>query len=189
MNESHVELQQEAMTWIQTIQSCFYDRLAEKHIAVWGMTSLNSQLDEVGCLIIDWLVEQGAFVVIHEANVLDELKARVGTRDVVYADTQWDAVRHANALIVVGFQPHYCLIDAGRLSWLMKQRTLFDLYATVDRDSLQYSDFVHFSVSEGNLSTGPRIQETSRHARPVFLRDWTPVNFSPRRNARLSPQN
>ena len=149
------------------IQEHFSGPVADKKIAVWGVSNENGNLDQATCQAIEWLVENGAHVAVHDDTHRTVLQARFGS-SVEFPENKWAAVQHADAVIVAS--QFTCSVDAGRLAWAVAERTLFDVNATVDQDSLQYSDFAYYALGCVRLErdAAPVITPFRKKEQPVF---------------------
>lgn len=127
------------------IDEHFAGDINNRRIAVWGISNEFGEIDEATCNAIEWLIAKGAVVSVHDDSVITEIQTRFGT-DVECPEKKWDTVYHADAVVVASRDGKYCNVDAGRLTWSVIGRTLFDVHGTVDRDSLQYSSFTLYTV-------------------------------------------
>jgi len=128
------------------INEHFGGELAGKNVTVWGCSNGEGRLDEITCSVIGWLVRNNANVSVHDDAVIAEVNAHFGT-SVSCPEKKWDAVRHADAVVIASHDATYCNVDAGRLTWSVTERSLFDVHGSVSRDSLQYSSFAHFTFT------------------------------------------
>jgi UDPglucose 6-dehydrogenase len=97
-------------------------------IAVWGAAfkPKTADLGEAPALaLIDWLLERGAKVQVHDPHALDNLRALYGDR-IAYAPTMYDAATGADALVLVTEWHSYRRPDFQRLLRSMKTPNVID---------------------------------------------------------------
>jgi UDPglucose 6-dehydrogenase len=79
------------------------DRLDGKRIAVWGLAfkpNTDDMRESPALTLIERLLEAGARVIVHDPAAMDEGKRRLGDA-VEFADSSYDAIEGADALVVV----------------------------------------------------------------------------------------
>src|SRR5215212_5933913 len=112
----------------QKLQKALGDDLTAKHIAVWGL-AFKPQTDDMreapALTLIEELLEAGATVTAHDPVAMHETQRRIGDK-IKYADTNYDAVAGADALVVVTDWLEYRHPDFNRIRMALRQPVLVD---------------------------------------------------------------
>jgi UDPglucose 6-dehydrogenase len=110
--------------------------LTGSQIAVWGLAfkpNTDDMRDSPSLSLIDELVRSGARVVAHDPVAMDEAKHRFsGTASVSFAETGYDALTDADALVVVTDWNEYRHPDFARIKESLRRPIIVDgrnLYA------------------------------------------------------------
>jgi UDPglucose 6-dehydrogenase len=102
--------------------------LSGKRIAVWGL-SFKPQTDDMreapALTLIDELLSLGADVVVHDPVAMEEARRRLGDR-VEYAESNYDAVEGADALVIVTDWNEYRLPDFARIRSSLREPVVVD---------------------------------------------------------------
>ena len=131
---------------INSITAHFGNDLREKRIAVWGLTSqsdIHDACESPAMEVVDWLLSQGARVCVHATDVVSECPDTNG-ENVEFESGRYDAIRNADALVVVSDDEQYRAVDAGWLRWNLAQPVIFDTVNCLTSDSLKYGDFAYY---------------------------------------------
>jgi UDPglucose 6-dehydrogenase len=117
-------------------------------VAVWGL-SFKPKTDDMrespALVLIDALLEAGATVCAHDPVAIDEARRRLGDR-VEYAETNYDAVRGADALVIVTDWNEYRHPDLNRLRELMRRPVVIDGRNLYDPQRMRSLGFTYDSV-------------------------------------------
>lgn len=99
-----------------------------KTIAVWGL-AFKPRTDDIGeapaLVLVDGLLGRGASVRVHDPRAMNNARALLGDR-VTYAETMYDAVEGADALVLVTEWHPYRRPDFGRVLASMTGRLVVD---------------------------------------------------------------
>jgi len=106
----------------------FGGALRGRRIAVWGL-SFKPRTDDMreapSVTLIEALLEAGARVDAHDPVALDVARGVFGSR-IGYHDVSYDALRDADALLIVTEWPEFKQPDFARMKALMRQPVIFD---------------------------------------------------------------
>ena len=120
-------------------------------IAVWGL-SFKPQTDDMrespALVLIDSLLEAGARVCAHDPVALEEARRRL-PRAVEYAESNYDALRGADALVVVTDWNEYRHPDFGRMKELLRKPIIVDGRNLYDPERMQALGFTYLSIGRG----------------------------------------
>ena len=130
-------------------------------VAVWGLAfkaNTDDMRESPALTVIDDLLAQGATVVAHDPVAMHEAKKRLDPR-VQYAESSYDALRDADALVVVTDWNEYRHPDFERMRSLLRRPLIVDgrnLYAV---DRMEKLGFEYYSIGRPDArrpaSTGP----------------------------------
>lgn len=106
----------------------FTYHLAGKTIAVWGL-AFKPQTDDTrespALVLIDWLLEQGAHVRVHDPKAMDIVREIYKER-LIYADDPYDALDRADALAIVTNWEEFSNLDHDAIHCRMMAPVIFD---------------------------------------------------------------
>jgi UDPglucose 6-dehydrogenase len=110
------------------IDARFPDGLASRTVAVWGL-SFKPETDDMreapALVVIEGLLERGARVVVHDPEAMAAARTVFGDR-IRYADTNYDALHGAAALVIVTEWKQYRVPDFERMRELMDRPVIID---------------------------------------------------------------
>ncbi|HSJ05608.1 MAG TPA: UDP-glucose/GDP-mannose dehydrogenase family protein [Longimicrobiales bacterium] len=113
---------------LELLDSRFPDGLDGRRIAVWGL-SFKPDTDDMreapALVVIEGLLRRGADVVVHDPEALDEARAVFGDR-IGYAQTSYDALPQADALVIVTEWRQYRVPDFERIRDLLRTPLIID---------------------------------------------------------------
>jgi UDPglucose 6-dehydrogenase len=113
---------------LEMIDRRFPEGLAGRRVAVWGL-SFKPETDDMreapSLVIVEGLLSRGGEVVAHDPVAAEAARAIFGDR-IRYADTNYDALGGADALVLVTEWKQYRVPDFKRMRALMKQPVILD---------------------------------------------------------------
>lgn len=120
------ELQKHVL--VEKVKKYYKGDLKGKHFAMWGL-AFKPETDDIreapALYIIDDLVAAGATVTVFDPEAMDNVKKLVGDK-VVYAEDQYDALKDADALLIVTEWSVFRTPDFDKLEKLLKSKVVFD---------------------------------------------------------------
>lgn len=124
----------------------FKNNFSGRTIGVWGL-SFKPKTDDIressSLHLIRKLLDAGAVVRAYDPAAMDEAKKVLGSR-IVYASDPYDAVKGADALVLVTEWSEFHLPDFGRMAEIMKSKVIFDgrnIYNPADIRALGFKYF------------------------------------------------
>ena len=121
------------------------------HIAVWGL-AFKPQTDDMreapALTLIDDVLGAGATITAHDPAALHEAKRRIGDR-IKYADSNYDALNAADALVVVTDWNEYRHPDFARMKSSLRRPIVVDGRNLYDPAKMQTLGFTYFSFGRG----------------------------------------
>lgn len=114
--------------FIGKIQQYYRGDLKGKHFAVWGL-AFKPNTDDIreapALEVIDYLLSNGASVTAFDPEAMGNVKNMYGDR-ISFADSQYDALKNADALIICTEWNEFRTPDFDRIASLMKSKVVFD---------------------------------------------------------------
>ena len=120
-------------------------------IAVWGL-SFKPRTDDMrespALVLIDALIEAGATVCAHDPVALHEARRRLGDA-IEYAESSYDALRGADALVVVTDWNEYRHPDFERMKDLLRKPIIVDGRNLYDPERMRGLGVTYLSIGRG----------------------------------------
>ena len=128
------------------------EAISGAHIAVWGL-AFKPQTDDMreapALTLIDDVLVAGATITAHDPVALHEAKRRVGDR-IRYAESNYDALAGADALVVVTDWNEYRHPDFARMKATLRKPVVVDGRNLYDPAKMQNLGFSYFSFGRGS---------------------------------------
>ena len=120
-------------------------------IALWGL-AFKPQTDDMreapALTLIEELTGAGATVVGHDPAAMHETQRRIGDR-IEYADTNYEALEGADALVVVTDWNEYRHPDFARIKAALKRPVVIDGRNLYDPEKMKSLGFTYLSIGRG----------------------------------------
>jgi UDPglucose 6-dehydrogenase len=126
----------------------FKSRLKDRVVAVWGLSfkpNTDDMREAPAVTIINELLAAGAKVRVHDPAAMQEAKRLLG-RTVAYFDNNYDAVKGADALVVVTEWNEFRRPDLDRMKKLMRGHVVFDGRNIYNPAVWKEKGFVYYGV-------------------------------------------
>jgi len=120
-------------------------------IAIWGLAfkpNTDDMREAAALVLIDELLEARATVVAHDPVAMHETRRRLGDR-IEYADTSYDALTDADALVIVTDWNEYRHPDFGRIKGALKSPVVVDGRNLYDSRKMKGLGFTYASIGRG----------------------------------------
>lgn len=148
-----------------------------KRIAVWGL-AFKPGTDDIreapALTLIEELLAKGAEIAAHDPEAMENVREVLGDQ-VKFCDDKSDALRSADALVVMTNWEEYTGVDPGTLRWGMNSVVVFDGRNCINRDWFAYGACDYYSIGQA-----PLLREDSKS--PCD----TPATFSPDANRKTA---
>src|SRR5688572_24484089 len=135
----------------EKLQCALGDAVKGAHIAVWGL-AFKPQTDDMreapALTLIDDVISAGATVTAHDPAALHEAKRRMGDR-IRYAESNYDALDGADALVVVTDWNEYRHPDFARMKSTLRRPIVIDGRNLYDANKMQTLGFTYVSFGRG----------------------------------------
>lgn len=120
------ELQKKLL--VEKVKKYFKGDIQGKHFAMWGL-AFKPETDDIreapSLYIIDELLKAGATITAFDPEAMDNVKAFVGN-NIDYADNQYEALKDADALLIVTEWSVFRTPDFDQLEKQLKNKVIFD---------------------------------------------------------------
>jgi len=135
----------------EKLQCALGDTLRGAHVAVWGL-AFKPQTDDMreapALTLIDDVLAAGATITAHDPAAMAEARRRIGTR-IGYADSNYDALTGADALVVVTDWNEYRHPDFGRMKSSLRRAVVIDGRNLYDAAKMESLGFTYHSFGRG----------------------------------------
>jgi UDP-glucose/GDP-mannose dehydrogenase family, UDP binding domain len=131
----------------EALFSHFRGDLVDRRIAIWSQEYVSANECESAIQmrnVIDRLRAAGAQVAVHAAA--EPVDDGAGFGDVEYCEDKWQAVRNADALLVMSERDEYPGVEPGMLRWHLKEAVVIDSCNCLDRDWMAFGDFDFYTL-------------------------------------------
>lgn len=130
------------------LKNHFSNRIKGRTIAVWGL-SFKPKTDDIressAVYLIGRLMESGASVRVYDPAAMTETKKELGD-SVFYAADQYEALKGADALVLMTEWPEFHLPDFKKAASLMKEKTIFDGRNIYDPAMIRKLGFAYYGI-------------------------------------------
>ncbi|MBX6332869.1 MAG: UDP-glucose/GDP-mannose dehydrogenase family protein [Gemmatimonadaceae bacterium] len=135
----------------EKLQRALGGQVRGARVAVWGL-AFKPQTDDMrespALTLIDDLLQNGATVCAHDPVAMPEAKRRLGDR-IAYAETNYDALDGADALVVVTDWNQYRHPDFARIKSTLKRPVVIDGRNLYDPAKMAALGFTYLSIGRG----------------------------------------
>ncbi|RIK83546.1 MAG: UDP-glucose 6-dehydrogenase [Planctomycetota bacterium] len=132
----------------EKIREHFQGRLAGKTLAVWGL-AFKPRTDDIreapALVLIDWLLQQGATVRVHDPEALKNVAAQYGDK-LIYCEMRMDALEGADALCIMTEWKDYHSPDFAEMYQLLKSPVIFDGRNLYEPDRMRRRGYKYYSI-------------------------------------------
>jgi UDPglucose 6-dehydrogenase len=132
----------------EKVHEHFAGVLRDRRLAVWGL-SFKPRTDDMreapAVTLIEALLEAGARVQAHDPVALDVARRIFGDR-IDYHDVSYDALRDADAALIVTEWPEFKQPDFARMKELMREPVIFDGRNLYELGSMRGLGFTYYAV-------------------------------------------
>jgi UDPglucose 6-dehydrogenase len=133
---------------VKKIKKHFSDTLKNKTVTIWGI-AFKPQTDDIreapSLVIVDNLLKEGAKVNLHDPAAMSNAKKVFGSK-VHYYESSYNALKDADALVIVTEWNEFRRPDFPRMKSLMKTPVIFDGRNIYDPKELKEAGFIYFGM-------------------------------------------
>jgi UDPglucose 6-dehydrogenase len=133
--------------------SSVFPSLAGVKFALWGL-AFKPNTDDIreapALELIEALTGAGARVTAFDPEAMPNVKSLIGDK-IVFADSQYDALKEADALIIATEWPEFRTPDFERIRTALKSHVIFDGRNVFDLDTMRKEGFAYYSVGRTDI--------------------------------------
>jgi UDPglucose 6-dehydrogenase len=138
----------------------FFGSLDGKTIAIWGL-AFKPNTDDIreapALIMIDELVKEGANIKAFDPEAMNNVRALYDDENITFCETQYDALKKADALIIATEWPEFRTPDFEKMQALLKSKVVFDGRNVFDLDKMEKLGFYYSSIGRRTV-TNPQVQ-------------------------------
>lgn len=142
---------------IPKIKAYFNNELQGKKIALWGL-AFKPNTDDIreapALYLIDALLAGGATVATFDPEAMNNVKQLVGDK-ITYVDSQYDALKDADALVIATEWSEFRTPDFNRISALLKNKAIFDGRNLFDLTQMEELGYHYVSIGRRTIQKEP----------------------------------
>lgn len=135
---------------VKKILNHFGENIEGMKFAIWGLAfkpNTDDMREAPSVVIIDELLKRGANVTAYDPEAMKNARFYLQDR-IEYAEDQYQAVKDANALLVLTEWNEFNNPDLGEVKTLLKQPIIFDGRNVFNRRKTKGLGFTHYSIGK-----------------------------------------
>lgn len=141
---------------VEKLKQHFKGKLKGLTVALWGL-SFKPNTDDIreapSLRIIEALLQGGASLRVHDPVAMEEVRKRVGDT-VSYFEMNYDALKGADALVIVTEWNEFRRPDFDRMKTLMSKPVIFDGRNIYDPTRIRERGFTYYGIGRGAQNGG-----------------------------------
>ncbi|MEP7345184.1 MAG: UDP-glucose/GDP-mannose dehydrogenase family protein [Gemmatimonadaceae bacterium] len=122
------------------------------HVAIWGLAfkpNTDDMREAPALVLIEQLLEAGATVTAHDPAAMHETQRKIGDR-IGYAETNYEALPNADALVVVTDWNEYRHPDFARIKTTLRRPVIIDGRNLYNPEKMRSLGFTYLSIGRGS---------------------------------------
>jgi UDPglucose 6-dehydrogenase len=135
----------------------YFGSLEGKTIAMWGL-AFKPNTDDIreapALIMIDELVKEGANIKAFDPEAMNNVRALYDDENITFCETQYDALKKADALIIATEWPEFRTPDFEKMQSLLKSKVVFDGRNVYDLDKMEKLGFYYSSIGRRTITNG-----------------------------------
>ena len=139
---------------VEKLLKFFRGKIKGKQFAIWGL-SFKPNTDDVreapSLTVIKNLLKHGAKLSVHDPVAMEEMKKHFGN-SVAYFKNNYDALKNAEALLILTEWNEFRRPDFEKMKTLMKRPLVFDGRNIYDTSIIAEKGFTYFSIGRGAVN-------------------------------------
>ncbi|MEX1138366.1 MAG: UDP-glucose/GDP-mannose dehydrogenase family protein, partial [Bacteroidota bacterium] len=151
--------EEQKMVTVKKLRRYFKEKLKGSTVAVWGLAfkpNTDDLRDAPAITIIEGLLAEGVKVRAHDPVALEGAKTIFGKK-VEYCENNYDALKGADALVIVTEWNEFRRPDFDRMKSLMKRPVIFDGRNIYDPKVMKEKGFEYYGMGRGSVPEGGRL--------------------------------
>lgn len=147
---------EQRIRFVEKILNYFNGNISGKHFAVWGLSfkpNTDDMREAPSITIINKLLEAGATVTAFDPVAMENAKFYLNDL-ITYSESQYDALRNADALLILTEWNEFRNPDFDKIKSLLKEPLIFDGRNVYDLDDMKEKEFTYFSIGRQTIIRG-----------------------------------
>jgi len=141
---------EQKLVMVEKIVNHFGENLKDKVFALWGL-SFKPMTDDMreapSRVIIRELIKRGAKIQAYDPEAMKESKRIFGDhQNIKYFDDQYDAVKNADALVLITEWRQFRMPDFEKVYSLLKEKNIFDGRNQYEPDQMKKIGFTYYCI-------------------------------------------
>lgn len=138
---------------VRRVKEHFGDDLSGRTLALWGL-AFKPRTDDMreapSITIVEGLLTRGATVAVHDPEALGEARKQFGDR-VSYHRANYEALKDADALLIVTEWNEFRRPDFPRMKQLLRQPVIFDGRNLYEPEIMREHGFTYFPIGRASV--------------------------------------
>jgi UDPglucose 6-dehydrogenase len=137
---------------VNKIKRHFGAKLKGKTIALWGLAfkpNTDDMREAPSLTVVDALLREGVSIKAFDPAAMEEAKRRLG-KSIKYCESNYDAVKGADALVLLTEWNEFRRPDFDRIKSLLREPVVFDGRNIFDPNVMKEKGFVYYGIGRGN---------------------------------------
>jgi UDPglucose 6-dehydrogenase len=145
----------------------YFGDLKGKTIAIWGL-AFKPNTDDIreapALLMIDELLKEGTNIKAYDPEAMSNVRATYDHQNLTFCETQYDALKQADALIIATEWPEFRTPDFEKMQAFLKSKVIFDGRNVYDLDKMEKLGFYYLSIGRKTvMANQPEISSSTNH--------------------------
>ncbi|MGQ0764095.1 MAG: UDP-glucose dehydrogenase family protein [Gemmatimonadota bacterium] len=143
------------MRMVEKLRSAIGGDLRGLHVAIWGLAfkpNTDDMRDSPALVTVETLLAEGVTIRAHDPAAIPEARRRLGDR-ICYAESNYDALENADALLVITDWNEYRHPDFERMKATLRRPVVIDGRNLYDASRMRRLGFTYDSIGRGRGSS------------------------------------
>jgi UDPglucose 6-dehydrogenase len=133
----------------------YFGSLKGKTFALWGL-AFKPNTDDIreapALYMINELLKEGANIKAFDPEAMNNVRALYDDENITFCQTQYDALKKADALIIATEWPEFRTPDFEKMQTLLKSKVVFDGRNVFDLDKMEKLHFYYSSIGRKTVN-------------------------------------
>ncbi|MGA9119036.1 MAG: UDP-glucose/GDP-mannose dehydrogenase family protein [Bacteroidota bacterium] len=141
---------------VEKVKKHFKNQLQGKTLAIWGLSfkpNTDDTREAPSLTVIEALLKEGVTLKVYDPEAMAEMKKRIGSV-VKYVDNNYDAIKGAEALLLLTEWNEFRRPDFDRIKSLLKSPVIFDGRNIYNPKLMREKGFVYYGIGRGMGEAG-----------------------------------
>ncbi len=138
---------------VEKVKKHFKGQLSGKSLAIWGLSfkpNTDDTREAPSLTVIELLLKEGVNLRVYDPEAMQDMKKRIGSV-VKYVDSNYDALKGAEALLLLTEWNEFRRPDFDRIKSLLKSPVIFDGRNVYNPKLMREKGFVYYGIGRGNV--------------------------------------